>query len=540
MKKYMIIAVSMIAGAFAYGQTLEEAIKKTDNERFDVAGKEFRSLITREPAKADNYFYAGENFLKMGELDSANMMWQKGASVDAASPMGMVANGKLLWYKGDSAAARKAFDGAITATKKKNAEVMRQIGATYTYAPVKNLDAAIKILNDAIKLDPKNIEGYLILGDALLEKTPTNGSPAIAQYNKALDIDPKSPKGIVRKAKLYQRSQAYEQANELYKEAQTLDPMYAPAYSANAELNMLFNQHSRAIENWKKYLELNNSDEARYRYATALFSGKKYCEAITELEGIQSRGFVNMYTRRMLAYSLYECEAENSEEASKKGLAESDRFFAMAPKDKVISLDYKYRGLLQSKLGSDSLAILEFEKAIAKDSTKRGELSGEMAKMHMKAKRYDKAIEAYNTKLAGNNENLTATEFYELGRAYYFGPKDYALADSAFKRVTERAPDFAMAYLWRARSNFKLDAGNEKWMAKPYYEEFLNKLTEEDKVSASYKTTQIEAAKYMGDYYVNSKEGKDYAKAKTYWKTVQTLDPADAQAKAFFASPAGK
>jgi tetratricopeptide (TPR) repeat protein len=417
---------------------------------------------------------------------------------------------------------------------------MRQIGAAYTYAPVKNLDAAIKVLNDAVKLDPKNIEGYLILGDALLEKTPTNGSPAIAQYNKALDIDPKNPKGIVRKAKLYQRSQAYEEANELYKEAQALDPTYAPAYSANAELNMLFNQHSRAIENWKKYLELNNSEEARYRYATALFSGKKYCEAITELETIQSKGFVNMYTRRMLAYSLYECNADNNPEAVKKGLEESDKFFALAPKDKVISLDYKYRGLLQSKLGNDSLAILEFEKAIAKDSTKRGELSGEMAKMHMKAKRYDKAIEAYNMKLAGNNENLTATDFYELGRAYYFGPKDYALADSSFKRVNERAPDFAMAYLWRARSNFKLDAGNAKWAAKPYYEEFLNRLTEEDKVAPSYKTTQIEAAKYLGDYYVNSKEGKDYAKAKTYWKTVQTLDPADAQAKAFFASPAGK
>jgi len=39
---------------------------------------------------------------------------------------------------------------------------------------------------------------------------------------------------------------------------------------------------------------------------------------------------------------------------------------------------------------------------------------------------------------------------------------------------------------------------------------------------------------------VNSKEGKDYAKAKLVWKMVQDLDPTDKQAKAFFASPAGK
>lgn len=538
----MVIAVSFALGGFAYGQTLQDAIKKTDNERYDVAAKEYRALIAKEPAKADNYFYFGENFLQQGELDSAYMLWQKAATIDAVNPLGMVAGGKLLWYKGDTAAGRKQFVAACTATKHKNAEVMRQAGATFTYAPLKNLDAAIKILNDAIKLEPKNLEGYLILGDALLEKTPSNGSPAIAQYNKALDIDPKSSKSIVRKAKLYQRTQAYEQANDLYKEAQTQDPTYAPAYRENAELNMLFNQYSRAIENWKKYLELNNSDEARYRFATALFSAKKYCEAITELNTIQADGFVNFYTRRMLTYSLYECNPDNNVEQNKLGLSESDQFFAIAPKDKIISLDYKYRGLHLSKVGGDSLAIIELEKAIALDSTsaKQGELYGEIAKMQLKAKKYDLGIAAYENKRHGNNDNLNATEYYDLGRAYYFGPKNYALADSAFKQLTLRAPDYATGYLWRARANFKLDVGNVLWQAKPYYEKYLEILTPEDKAAPSQKTMQIEAAKYLGDYYVNSKEGKDYAKAKLYWKAVLDLDPADKQAKAFFASPAGK
>lgn len=538
----MVIAVSFTLGGLAYGQTLQDAIKKTDNERYDVAGQEYRALIAKEPAKADNYFYYGENFLKQGELDSAYVFWKKASASEPANPLAMVASGKLLWYKGDTAAGHKEFTAAMAATKHKNAEVMRQIGATYTYAPMKNLGAAVKVLNDAIKLDGKNIEGYLVLGDALLEETPSNGSPAIAQYNKALDIDPKSSKSIVRKAKLYQRSQAYEQANDLYKEAQTQDPTYAPAYRENAELNMLFNQYSRAIENWKKYLELNNSDEARYRFATALFSAKKYCEAITELKTIEADGFINFYTRRMLTYSLYECNPDNNVELNKLGLSESDQFFAMVPKDKIISLDYKYRGLHLAKVGGDSLAIIELEKAIALDttSTKQSELYGEIAKMQLKAKKYDLGIAAYEHKRNGNNDNLNATEYYDLGRAYYFGPKNFALADSAFKQLTQRAPDYAAGYLWRARANFKLDVGNTGWLAKPYYEKYLEMLTPEEKAAPAQKTMQIEAAKYLGDYYVNSKEGKDYAKAKIYWKTVQDLDPADKQAKAFFASPAGK
>lgn len=535
----MIIAASFV-GTFAFGQTLEEAIKKTDNERFDAASQDFRSLIAKEPAKADNYFYFGENLLKQGETDSAFVLWQKSSSVDPASPIGMVGKGKYLWYNGDTAEARKQFIAACVATKHKNAEVMRQIGATYTYAPVKNLNSAISFLNDAIKLDSKNVEGYLILGDALFLKTPTNGSPAIAQYNKALDLNPKSCKGIVRKAKLYQGSDNYEAAEELYKEAIALDPTYAPAYRENAELYMLFKKHTKAIESWKKYLELNNSDEARYRFATALFSGKRYCEAIPELENLHANGYVKFYSLRMLSYSLYECNPDNKPELNKQGLAESDKFFQIVPQNKIIFQDYKYRALHQSKLGNDSLAILEYEKAILADSSKTAELSGEMAKLYMKAKKYDKAILAYEIKQNGVRSNLSVNEHYELGRAYYFGPKNYALADSSYKQVTERSPDFAMGYFWRARSNYRIDNANALWLAKPYFEAYLEKLTTEEKASPNNKNFQIEAASYLGDYYVNSKEGKDYAKAKVYWKMVQDLDPANKQAKAFFASPAGK
>lgn len=535
----MIIATSILSTA-AFGQTLEEAIKKTDNERFDAASADFRALIAKEPAKADNYFYFGENLLKQGETDSAYLLWQKSASVDALSPIGMVGNGKYLWYSGDTAAARKAFVGACNATKSKNAEVMRQIGATYTYAPVKNLNAAINTLNNAIKIDSKNTEGYLILGDALLMKNPTNGSPAIEQYNKALDLNPKSCKGIVRKAKLYQGANNFEEAEKLYKEATALDPSYAPAYRETAELYMLFKKYTKAIENWRKYMELNNSDEARYRFATALFSGKRYCEAIPELEQLHTNGYVKFYSRRMLAYSLYECNPDNKPELNKKGLEESDKFFQIAPNDKIIYLDYKYRALHQSKLGNDSLAILEYEKAMESDTSKKAELAGDVAKLYLKAKKYDKAIQAYELKQAGKPSNLSVNEHYELGRAYYFGPKNYALADSSYKQLNERSPDFALGYLWRARTNLKLDAGNVKWMAKPYYETYLDKLTADEKAAAGNKVFQIEAAKYLGDYYINSKEGKDLAKAKMYWKIVQDLDPADKQAKAFFASPAGK
>lgn len=539
MKTYKIIAFSFLFGSFANSQTLEEAIKKTENERYAAARSDFNALIAKEPTKADNYFYFGENYFNNEELDSANLMWQKGASIDPSNTLNIVGLGKYLWYNGDTAKARVEFMKAATMTKNKNAEIIRRTAEVFTYAPIKRLDEAIKLLELAIKIDGKNPETYLILGDALLEKTPRDGSPAIKNYNLALDLNPKSSKSIVRTAKLYQRARNYELADSKYKEAQSLDPTYAPAFRENAELNMMFNQSSKAIENWKKYLALNNSVEARYRYATSLFTGKKHCEAISELLDVQANGFNNFYIERMLTYSYVECESEDAKANYEKGLLTSDKFFKMVPANKIIGPDYKYKGLLFSKLDNDSLAILQFELAAEKDTAIRNEMYSEIAKMYMKAKKYDNVISTYNKKMDGNPMNITPQEYYDFGKAYYFGPKNYDMADTCFNRLTQRSPSFAISYAWLARCDYKKETPTNKWLAKDDYKKFIEMLNADEMITPQYKSFTMEACKYLGDYYINSTE-KNKEEAQKYWNIVKTIDPADKQAAAFFASPHGK
>lgn len=536
MKNYKILAVYMFVGTMLNAQTLESAIKKTDNEMFDAARTEFKALVAKEPTKADNYFYFGENYFNADNLDSANVMWKKGLSIDAVNPLNLVGSGKYLWFKGDTLEGKKMFVQALSLTKNKNAEVMRQIGSVYTNAPIKALNQAVTILTTAIKLDAKNVEGHLLLGDALLELTPTNGTEAMKSYNNALDLS-KQAKIVVRKAKVYQRAQNYQLANDLYIEAQDLNSTYAPAYRENAELNMKFNQTSKAVENWLFYLELNNNDYSRYRYATSLFSGKKYCESVTQFETIHANGFENFYSQRLLGYSLYECNAKDPKADTanyRKGMNAINRFFQIAPEDKVIAMDYKYKGLLLSKLGSDSSAILELNRAIEKDSVNGTELYGELSKLYMKSKKYDLVIASLNKKLGSDSTKLTVTEYNDLGRAYYFGAKNYVLADAAYAQVAKLSPTFAMASLWRARANVQLDLKKVTWGARPYYEKFIELVPEAERAGA-YKNFMMEAAKYMGDYYVNS-PAKDIVKAKEAWNIVKTLDPADAQAKTFFAT----
>lgn len=114
----------------------------------------------------------------------------------------------------------------------------------------------------------------MLKGDALYVRNSSDASEALKAYNQVLVINPKSPRGIVRKALIYQRAKNEQEANKMYNEAKTIDPTYAPAYRLNAELYLMFGKNKQAIENWEKYLELNNNIESRYRYANALLQPK--------------------------------------------------------------------------------------------------------------------------------------------------------------------------------------------------------------------------------------------------------------------------
>lgn len=550
MKKITLIASSLILTHIASAQTLQDAITKTENERYEAAGADFRSLIAKEAAKGDNYFYYGENYFKNGDLDSANIFYQKGAEVNATYPLNYVGLGKILWYKGNTAEAKTQFFKAATLSANKNAEVMRKTAEVYINADNKSLDEAISLLNAAIKLEPKNAENHILMGDALLEKNPSDGGPAIKEYSKASELNPKSPKGVLRSGKLYKRARNYQLALDLYKQAEAIDPSYAPAYIEKAELYNLAGQKANAVQSARKYVELNNSSEARKRYAEFLFINKQYAEAVSEIEALQKAGDANLYLDRYLGHSYAELGNKTDTAAYTKGLVSINKFFEKAgPGFKYSPLDYKYKGILLTKIGKDSLGVIEMEKAASLDPKLAGDIYSAIAQSYIKSKKYAKAIETYNKKLAGDKENLQLQDWYDFGRAYYYegGNKQrekkegealqsFIQADTCFSILAQKSPEYAIAYFWRAKANVQQDLKNEKWLAKPYYEKGLELVKTQNALPAN-KSNAIEACEYLGFYAVST---KDYAKAKEYFGIIRELDPNNKKAVEFFKSPQGK
>lgn len=550
MKKITLITSSLILTNMSFAQSLQDAIIKTESERYEAAAAEFRALIAKDAAKGENYFYYGENYFQNGDLDSANIFYKKGAEVNATYPLNYVGLGKILWYKGNTADAKTQFFKAATLGANKNAEVMRKTAEVYINAENKNLDEAISLLNAAIKLEPKNAENHILMGDALLEKNPTDGGPAIKEYNKATELNPKSPKGVLRSGKLYKRARNFQLALDLYKQAEAIDPNYAPAYLEKAEIYNLAGQKANAVQAGKKYVELNNSDDARKRYAEFLFINKQYAEAVAEIEALQKSGSTSKFLDRYLGHSYAELGNKTDTAAYTKGLKAINTFFEKAGPDfKYSPLDYKYKGILLSKTGKDSLGIIEMEKAAAMDPKMAGDINTTIAQSYMKSKKYSKAIDAYNKKLAGDKNNLQLQDWYDFGRAYYYegGAKQrekkdaealqlFIQADTCFSILAQKSPDYAIAYFWRGKANVQQDLKNEKWLAKPYYEKGLELVKAQNALAAN-KSNVIEACEYLGFYAVST---KDYAKAKEYFGIIRDLDPNNKKAVEFFKSPQGK
>jgi len=191
-------------------------------------------------------------------------------------------------------------------------------------------------------------------------------------------------------------------------------------------------------------------------------------------------------------------------------------------------MDYKTKGALLIKAGQDSLGLIEYERAISTNDIAAKELTAEVASKYFKAKKFDKAIELYT--LRSKLLTLTSAEEYELGKAIFAGPKDYVLADTTFSKVIKLSPSYAPAYMWRARSNYKLDVNNERWAAQPYYEKVIELVKPEDRITPANKGMVIEACRYLCDYYAKS-AAKDLAKTKSFYEIILQIDPNDATAK---------
>lgn len=516
-----IITILLINCFCSFSQTLAEAKKLTLNEQYDLSSKIFRELVSKNPKSADYWFYFGKNLIEAEKFDSAQTLFNEGIRVAPENSLNYIGLAILKKISGDQNQAKVFLEKAQNLVNNKSSEPFLRIAEAHLKYDKKDIASTFKSLEEAEKIDRLNPEIQILFGDAYLELN--DGSQAIKKYERAQELDPKSPLAMLRLGQLWKRSRNYsgkdgnKGALEYFQDAIRIAPEFAPAYAELGDLFSLAQRYEEAKENYARFLSLSSNNlYAKKRYVSFLYMTKDYKGTLVEINRIWEKDTSITLLYRLAAYSSFETKD------FKKGLEYMQKFFNKQPESKILQSDFEYYGKLLSADGQDDLALEKLSIAMEKDSS-RSDLYGEFATIYLKQKKYDLAIGMYKKKISKGKP--IAGDYFKLGQAYYYS-KQYPNADSAFSRVTEIQPKWLIGFLWQARTKSFIDTDSKLGLAKPIYEKVLE-LAEQDQTK--YQKEMIEAGEYLGAYFYDL---GDFVNSRFFFEKVKSVDPENIKAKA--------
>lgn len=597
-KTRFIIAAALLVifSANALAQDLKSALLLTKSEQYDKAVEMLQQLIKKEPSNSKYYFYLGENYLLDYYSDTisnslteytnqAKDFFQKGVSANPNDPLNYIGLAKVATYLNDIKTADEMRNQARSyLLPYKNIKKMTPPAPDYAFALAKigesfiregevDTAAALPFIRQALKIDPKNPEIYLIAGD--INILGNDGSGAIRNYSMAQYYDPKSPTANMKQGNIYVRGKNLQAAIPLFEEAISLDPNFAPAYRELGELYWRAGRNEQSKTNYRKYLDLSQGNiPAQTRYVNSLFYAGDYEEVIKNVEEIFAVDKSRPVMNRLAGYSSFELTSKNKTGDYSKALAYMEELFKSLPEERILWKDHHYMARILMRKNQDypkmveELSSLEtrlarekrnlaaastaaakakiqpsvdemtaqvealkanisqaeneldrgfseFEKVSQMKPQDRGVLS-ELATSYYNNRRYDKAARTLARMIDPHDVKLE--DLMQVGRAYYNGEK-YKTADSVFSDVIKRSPDYVPAYLWVARTYTKLDPDYKTGLAKPKFEKLIQ-VAKAD--SLKYDSEMAEAFGYLGYYHSNKNE---YGRSKEIYNRWINLNP---------------
>lgn len=486
-----------------YGQSsgpIAEGERELGRERYDQA----RTLLNQIPGDATACYLLGELYLSIQKTDSAALNFQKGLNIDKEQWGCLIGLGQTL-LANSPAEAEKLFDQAVAIRKyRENAQVQDRIAIAYLSMPSPNYEKVRLWLNNALAVNASEPLTYIVGGDMYVRQK--KGNDAVNSYKTALELDPDNTEALYKLAKVYYQGRLYDWAIEQLNRVIALDSLHLPSYRLAGEINYRKGLYSLAIDSYRQLIKTGASSmDDRARYATSLFFDKRYEEALPEFEKILQTNPNNPTALRLNAYAQqYKGEYE-------QGISTIQKFFSVGNPDIFLDTDYQYYGRLLMGVGKDSLAYVNFAKAIGMaDPENKPRLYQELLDSLDKRKAYELA-DAYYQNYVAEGGYLKPVQCNSWTQDCYFSAvnrlakgtaQDSALcvvyaqrADSLAGVLTGMAPQSYLGLYWQANAKALLDLKFEKMDAKPLYE----KLLEYENLPSKPKTT---AFKYLGACYV--------------------------------------
>jgi len=500
------ILVAMMMSTTTNAQTRESAILKIQNEQFENGEAELTALITKDPNNAEFYFLLGDCFLRQGLFDEneradnfakAQAKFNEGITKAPKNPLNFAGLGGLAWLNGDEGTAKQHFATVASIVADKANKVSPPL-KTMTYLRMAQYIIASENFNESMALefinqakDPKDKDGeeyFITLGECYGRQNVNDQTRSVEQFNKALGVNPTSARAATRKGVIYKNARNLDAAEaEFTRAINDLDPYYAPAYRERAELYLEKRKPKKAVEDYKSYLDLNQSCRVEQRYASFIYLTKDYPKAIEALEKAKLCNEESIVMHRLLARSYFETQE------FAKGITAMDKYFEVnnrRQKPFFLPDDYLYYGRLHIRAGRDTaFALLNFKKAIELKPD-MVDAYGEAAAIYQKKKDMPQAIHYYQQKIA-KSETPVMSDYYSMGQCYY-NQKEYSSADSVFAIASSK---YDAALYWRGKClhaiNDKMDTTTTQPLT--YYRAFIEKMVADSAQFEKNKKLVVEA-----------------------------------------------
>ncbi|MCC6816452.1 MAG: tetratricopeptide repeat protein [Saprospiraceae bacterium] len=532
MKRVFIVA-KILFFSFLYldAQTLEEGIRQLENENYAAALNTFIKLNVSNPKNSIYAYYLGETHYAMENYKGAKDSYLAGLAANSKSDECKIGLGKLAIDEKNLPEAKKYFDSALRGNSKNHA-LIAMVGAAYLYNRNPQPKEALEYFTQARDLDPKIVKYWIYKGDAHV----ANNEPgsAMTAYETAVEKNRIEPETYVKMARIWNSSGKYDLAIEKLETAIKLNPNYAQAYKDLYESYIKSRKIDKVIPVLEKYTSLVGSDiGAKVRLVKFLcYQAKDYNKAIEVGNQIIGSNPEEYTIYRWLAWSYFETgEFEKSYKSNQLLLQSASK----STERKLYVSDYEYLAksafklfVLDTTKDPSKLNLLDtmewsYNKLIELDSSRELEVYGVIAKAYYDAKIYKKGEEWYIKK--NNLKPLNSSELYYLGLCQFFD-EAYSRADSSFAKLLELTPNYAQGWIYRAKCNANLDPENVNFLAKPYFEKYIE-IASADTKQASVVRNLILSHRYMAYYNVQNNNNE---LAKMHYSKILELDPTNLEA----------
>jgi tetratricopeptide (TPR) repeat protein len=513
--KHIIIFISALLLSFSILAQDEQAQKYVEREQYSKANVIYKNLLVSNAKKASEYYYyLGDICLKKDKNDSAKYFFMEGIKVDETYALNYVGIGIVSIRNNNATEGQRSFDKALQLTSSKNGQVLNAIGEYYVLeATTAELPKGIILLKKSTEVDAKNATSWMLLGDAYGRQG--EGTKQIDSYNKASTLVHSVPLLKMKYGKMYTSARNIDLAVQCFNEGLAVDATYGPIYRELGDVYNRFKKYDLAIDNYKKYVSyIDRNDDVEFRYGFFLLKNQDYADAVEVLNTLEQRKYDSPYIYNRRAVCYYELK--------KYGLAKNDieTYFKKVNVVNTKSADYEYYGKILLKTGQDSLAVIQLQSAVDKDTT-RLDLYGEIGTYYYSKGNYEKATQYMSKQVKPATKDPKI--FFELGQAYFYN-KDYVKADSSFAKLVALKPAVYIGYLWRGRAISAQDPEIKQGLAKPFYEKVIELCGSN---GVKYKAELIEANEYLAVYYTVN---QDKVKSDAAWKNILAIDPTNTRA----------